>query len=447
MMTAPFQRVSLDDGTTADLFLLRYDKKGRLRSPVAEERLKEGFSRTSDVFLFSHGWNNTFDTALARYRDFISGYAGQRRAQGIPLGPDYRPVLVGVMWPSTSFLMPWEMGPQIAADPEPDGPEAHRSEELLAFVTDSLGPQPDAEFTELIDGRTEISPEDAVRAASIALQALRPDADPDNGAPPPSVEEFLATWAQLDEGEAPAPSDPDDYGTASSGPATEPRLASGSSYDPRNLLRVATVWKMKSRAGVVGANGVGPLARHVLEHSSARLHLIGHSFGARVIMSALATEELARPAHSLLLLQPAVNRWCFAPDVAGTGRMGGYHSVLGRVEKAVVTTFSLHDKALTKYFPLALRGGSLGEPQIAGIAEPALYGALGGGLGPAGLGDLCARVPAVVPGAQGYDVDGGLRLIAIDGGTRIGGKPAIDGHGDISNITTWWALHRLTRSN
>jgi hypothetical protein len=183
--------------------------------------------------------------------------------------------------------------------------------------------------------------------------------------------------------------------------------------------------------------------RYVLEHSDARLHLVGHSFGARVVLSALASGDPARRAHSMLLLQAAVNRWCFAPDVAGTGRVGGYHAVLERVEKPVLTTFSSHDEPLTKYFHLAMQGGHLGEPDIAGIGDTDLYGALGG-FGPAGLGELCEGQPAAIPDRDSYDIAGHRRVIAIDGGAEIDGKPAISGHGDVSNPTTWWALHCLT---
>ena len=80
----------------------------------------------------------------------------------------------------------------------------------------------------------------------------------------------------------------------------------------------------------------------------------------------------------MLLLQAAVNRWCFAKDVAGTGRTGGYNPVLNRVEKPIMTTFSAYDEPLTKVFHLAMRGGHLGEPDIAALGDPELYGALGG---------------------------------------------------------------------
>jgi alpha-beta hydrolase superfamily lysophospholipase len=45
------------------------------------------------------------------------------------------------------------------------------------------------------------------------------------------------------------------------------------------------------------------------KNETARLHLLGHSYGAKVLLSALATATLmpGRKAHSMLLLQPAVS--------------------------------------------------------------------------------------------------------------------------------------------
>jgi hypothetical protein len=446
MVVGPFQQIPIGGGATADLYLLRYDDGGRLRSPRTEAQLKGSLGGMSDVFVLSHGWNNIPVTALERYRDFITGYIQQRQQYDIPVPAGYRPLLVGVIWPATDFVLPWEAGPEIAASPDPGGTEAARTEQMLSFVTESLDPDTDAALTELVDGRTAVDAGEARQAAAIVLAELWPDADPDGGATPPTVDELLAAWSAMDGAQAPGPVDPDDFGTVGQGaPAPEPAVAGGFSLDPRNLLRMATVWKMKARAGQVGVAGVGPLVRHILGGSGARLHLVGHSFGARVLLSALASSEPARPAHSMLLLQAAVNRWCFAEDVAGTGRPGGYNPVLHLVEKPIFTTFSAYDQPLTKVFQLAMRGSHLGEPDIAALGNTELYGALGG-FGPAGLGRLGATMPAAIPGKEGYDLGGGREVIAIDGSREINGRPAITGHGDISNQTTWWALHCLTRA-
>ena len=221
--------------------------------------------------------------------------------------------MIGLIWPSTAFVLPWEAGPKIAAAGAPEGPEGAQTEQMLSFVTESLEPDADAMLTELVDARTALAAGEARQAAEIVLTALWPDADTEDGAPPPSIDEVLASWSAMNGVEALIPPDPDGFGTVDSDAASKGlAVAADVSLDPRDLLRMATVWKMKARAGQVGACGAGPLVRHILGHSAARLHLVGHSFGARLLLSALVSQKPARPAQSMLLLQAAVNR-CVSP--------------------------------------------------------------------------------------------------------------------------------------
>jgi hypothetical protein len=454
MVVGAFESVDLGGGRTAQLYLLRFDEHGRCLSPRSSEEFLRAAGAASDVFCFSHGWNNTFEVALDRYRSFIRGYAGQRATFHLAEPADYRPVLLGVIWPSTSFVMPWEAGPQIAAA-EPGSPADRAREEMLHLVRGGLGVDAEAEFTELVDGRSELQPDEARRAAELVHEALPAGRDAEAGQAPPTPAELLEAWQRLDAAAGGSPAGAgraddagveddgeEDFGTIDRPAGAGPAIA-GFSLDPRNLLRAVTLWTMKQRAGVVGVNGVGPILRGVLAGGAARLHLVGHSFGARVVLSALASQAPARAAHTVLLLQPAVNRWCFAENVAGTGRRGGYADVPSRVEQPVFTTMSSLDAPLHTYFHLALRGSHLGEPQIAALGDPELYGALGG-YGPAGLGAAAVTRPAVGAGHGRYPIEPGVQVVAIDGATTIDGHPAISDHGDISNATTWWALHCLT---
>lgn len=436
-VTAPFEQVQVGGGRTLDLYILRFSADGTLLSPLAQQHLLDNLSKYNEVFLFSHGWNNTFDDALARYHDFIGGFI----EQGGGIGTDVHPVLIGVIWPSISFLFPWEDGPQIAAsDPN--------TEEMRRLVMSGLRPNAEARLGELIDGRAQLNQDEARLAAQIVRDGWQLDVDPEVGTKVPDVEEILEAWAALDSGQTARPTAPDDFGDVGdaggvvAGPG--PEAAGGLKFlDPRNLLRMGTVWAMKDRAGAVGARGVAVLLRLVLARSTADVHLIGHSFGARLLMSAISVTDVPRRVRSLLLLQPAVNRWCFAESVVGTGREGGYRPVLQRVELPVLSTFSSHDFPLHETFHLAVRGSSLGEPTIAAFGDTDRYGALGG-YGPAGLGDESVTKSAVVPLTGGYSATAGVRVIAVDGSGTINGVPAIGGHSDVSNPVTWWALRSLT---
>jgi len=441
----PFDTIDLGGGRTLPLYLLRYGPGGEVLSPQTTQILEDSLGGASDVFLFSHGWNNTFDDAARNYRQFIDGYLSEAHLPTVP-GPHTveQAVLIGVVWPSISFLMPWEDGPVIAAD---TSAAAAHAEEMRAFVTGDLDPEARARLSELLDGAAPLSPEQAREAAALVLAGLRTEPDPDDGSPPPSVDDLLDAWAALDQGGAPRPRDPDDFGdipTAAPAPAAAGPAPAGllGWLDPRNLLRAATVWKMKDRAGTVGAHGVGPLLRHVLAQTDARLHLIGHSFGTRLLMSALVVEPVSRPARSALLLQGAVNRWCFADAVPGVGTPGGYRPALDRVELPILSTWSTHDVPLRQAFQLAVRGASMGEPDIAALGDTDLYGALGG-YGPAGIDRVLGHSAAIRAGSGSYDLRGPTEVVMVDGSGDIDGKPAIGGHGDVNNPTTWWALRCL----
>ncbi|MGV8965601.1 MAG: hypothetical protein ACOH2F_04925 [Cellulomonas sp.] len=453
IMIGAVDQIEIGHGVTADLYLLRFDKDGNLKSPRTAEKFLEAAAGASDVFCFSHGWNNTYELALANYRRFIQGFAEQRRQLNLPMPAGYKPVLLGIIWPATSFVLPWEAGPEIAGAGDPA--QSLADEEMLTFVSESLSAADEATLAELIDGRTELPKADAERAATIVLSALWADEDPDAAVPPPSAPEFLDSWQAIDEAttgdvsiggedDFHAVTDDDAGPDAGGAPDSRPQAAGGFSLDPRNLLRGATLWKMKARAGRVGANGVGPIIHTVLTQSATtRVHLIGHSFGARVMLSAVASgpfpsTEFPRKVFSMLLLQPAVNRWCFAPKVIGTDAVGGYNPVLDRVVKPILTTFSASDVPLHDFFHLAVR--SVGELEIAAIGDTDRFGALGG-YGPAGLGQLVTTVPAIAPGTKNYDLTNGFRVVAIDGGVVLAGATAIAGHSEINNPVTYWALH------
>lgn len=118
-MIGPYEQIPIGNGQSADLYLLRYDGDGRLLSPRTDAMLREALPDATDVYLFSHGWNNVFDVALKRYRSFIHGYIKQRTEFSLPTPQNYRPILVGVIWPSTSFV-------PVRGRPEDRGRTGHR---------------------------------------------------------------------------------------------------------------------------------------------------------------------------------------------------------------------------------------------------------------------------------------------------------------------------------
>src|SRR4030095_5642449 len=145
---------------------------------------------------------------------------------------------------------------------------------------------------------------------------------------------------------------PDDDESA---PATARTAGIFDFLNPKKIIRTATVFQMKDRAGTVGKHGVGPMLRDLLANNNARVHLTGHSYGAKVVMSALCLLDHPRKVASVLLLQPAINASCFAEKIQENGGLpGAFRPVLERTEGPIFTTFSSSDSPLTTFFHVAL---------------------------------------------------------------------------------------------
>jgi pimeloyl-ACP methyl ester carboxylesterase len=157
-----------------------------------------------------------------------------------------------------------------------------------------------------------------------------------------------------------------------------------------DLVSLFTYYQMKARAGIVGENGVREMLDKLQRRiPRSRLHLFGHSFGCKLMLSAVGDRD--RPLHrsvtTLVLLQAAISLESFAPRVTGTDVPGGYRRVLDpeRVSGPIIVTYSSKDDALATWYPLASRlRGQTGETEAAGPTKYDAMGAWGAwGRGPA----------------------------------------------------------------
>ena len=84
--------------------------------------------------------------------------------------------------------------------------------------------------------------------------------------------------------------------------------AEGVTGAARRIANYATYYQMKTRAGTVGRTGVGlMLARIKEKRPDLPVHLVGHSFGARLVAAAAATLEPGSKLVTVMLLQAAAN--------------------------------------------------------------------------------------------------------------------------------------------
>lgn len=425
----PYRWVPVDGSASAPFYVIPFDKDGVCTGPLTQTNLLEAVrrSRPTDVFVFSHGWNNDWSTAVGRYDQFIDGLQALRAQQ--PLRREYRPVLVGVFWPSVVLVAPWEQGPSIAADGPTDdyavGEERAEIEEVSAVVPADLR----SRFYELAQRSDGLAGADAAEFASLVAPAFIGEDELRTVESTP-VDEVLGIWVAAQGGATRRTTD--DFGFAtesSSGPQSAGLL---DKLDPRNLVRLATVLMMKDRAGRVGARGVADLLEALLAAGDARVHLVGHSYGGKVVLSALGAKRHSRKVDSVLLLQPAMSHLCFAANVNNEGFAGGYRVDLARSHQPIMATFSKHDFPLTKVFHLAVRRHSdLGEAQIAGAPSP--YAALGG-FGPDGVAGESVVIKALAPPQSYPTFTPDVRVVGVESSDVIGG------HGDIANDATFWML-------
>ena len=125
----------------------------------------------------------------------------------------------------------------------------------------------------------------------------------------------------------------------------------------RNLLNLGTYYEMKGRAGDVGSTGVADLLADLrAANPDLRIHLAGHSFGARTVSAAARAGDKALPVASVSLLQAAFSHFSFA-DNWEPGKDGLFRSVLAtqRVSGPIVVTHTRNDRAVGVAYAIASR--------------------------------------------------------------------------------------------
>ena len=204
----------------------------------------------------------------------------------------------------------------------------------------------------------------------------------------------------------------------------------------KEALRQLTYFEMKKRAGVVGKEGLGPLLGRIHQADpDVRIHLIGHSFGARLISFALAGLPAGdSPVKSLYLLQGAFSHFAFADALPfDRSRGGALKGMAARVDGPLVVSFSIHDTAVGKLYPLA----SLSSRDDAAGLEDRLF--RWGGMGHDGAQAVEADVAALAPVGSSYPFQPG-KFVNLDGNAIVNrGGPPTGAHSDIFHPELVWA--------
>ena len=344
-------------------FAAEFDTSGNLKSPVTLP------NDVTDAIVVSHGWNNNREDAESLYRGLFTNFAA---VGGAPA--NRKVAIIGVIWPSKRFdelvaatassdAASGAAALQSKASKESDAMLVAKLREMASFFTTDTQRATLRELEALIpdlqDKKTaQRAFVEKVRSLLDPSAADKEDASKtffaDDGAEimqrlKISEEDFDAALVE-DGGSASLPLGVGTVKPATGGAAGITGFLSGIKAAAMNVLNFGTYFEMKARAGKVGAKGVAPLIDGLPAHVQ-RVHLVGHSFGGRVVTAAAASSTTDR-IRSMSLLQTAFSHNGFSKE-----KGGAFRAVVDkqRVNGPIIVTHSVNDKAVGVAYPMASR--------------------------------------------------------------------------------------------
>ncbi|MEO5333418.1 MAG: hypothetical protein H7839_15500 [Magnetococcus sp. YQC-5] len=400
----------LTDSPSPAYWLISYDKHGRERRE--EDRLLSEelanvlvHDNVTDVILLAHGWNNDLSDAQQQYCDWARLLMSQtmNKERLLKKRPSFKPVLIGMHWPSLAWGDEGMGAFPVMADSESmvdryarqiaDSPAARQALDLLlSAAEDDLSP--------------EMLPEAVVAAYRVLFR-----------------EAMLGTDMGMEPGLEETEFDPEmvyqqTNNVSEAYPATFGGGIAGGLLAP---LRILSFWTMKKRALTIGETAAYPLLRRLrsaVAGRDVRFHGMGHSFGC-IVMSAMIAGPLgstreAGVIDTVFLVCGALSLWSYAQSIPPVpDERGRFHQLIAdqMVKGLMLAVCSKHDTANRVFYPIA--AGVAG--QVAYLVEGhdlpkygalGIFGAQGGGV-PAVervMGDAGAEYGFVSGGI--YNLDG-----------------------------------------
>ena len=432
-MIGPFQYLPLaftKDGTIVD-----QSQFAAVVSAVSSDAL-------TDAIVISHGWNNDMPEAEALYTSIFNQVAAVLPLQN-PACDAVRArsvAVVGILWPSKKFddssLIPG--GAAALGDGTADATQA--VDRLSEFLDAPDASQALARAKSLIPRLGDSA--DARDEFGRLIRAFMPhDSNDEEPVIDPSLftltgDELLRRLSRPVRDNEPATSG----GAASLGGGAAGlgdwfgKVADGA----RNLANLVTYYQMKNRAGAIGQGGVREVLERIREDRPASgpralaLHLVGHSFGGRLVTAAAAGPQGAAPlpVNSLVLLQAAFSHYGFALAYDGS-HDGFFRRVVtdpAYVTGVVAITFTAKDKAVGLAYPIASRIARQIAAALGDAGDP--YGGLGrnGAQKTPGAKTVTLAAPGA---AYGFAARG---IYNLDANQTIGG------HSDLAHPEVAYAL-------
>jgi hypothetical protein len=371
---------------------LNFDEKGALEDPQQLTLLLNHLDhvRPRRLSVVSHGWRNDADYATSLYRELFTNVSTRLKGRGV--SGSGLPTVVGVYWPS--LALPEEFG-------RPAAPQARGSDGAAAATRgpsvdpDRIKDQLDALIEGTFGGREELEQaknllddlEDRPGDQIKFVELLRSVAPPTSDATEDNSERFLkgdprllfdrlarpiADMEQVGDGRAASFS-----GELSRGAGAVLNTAQGALGSAFRLVNYLTFYVMKERAEGIGRGLNRALAQVRTKNESLPIHLVGHSFGARVVTAAAARGARLDPC-SLSLLQGAYSHNGLAAASQWEGAKDGYFRAIfaeKRVNGPIIATHTVNDQAVGVAYPIASRLAGQNADALGDAADP--YGGVG----------------------------------------------------------------------
>ena len=381
------------------VFEVEFDKHGDIfnasQAEAALNALSDG--QATDLIVFVHGWNNDMAEARGLYQGFFAKLQEMRDKHHRPQLDARKFAGLAVLWPSKKFTDEELIPSGDAASAEPDTLDPVLEEQLDQLKEDPTrlgqsGQVGAAEAAALDRAKSLVSrledDEDAQRQFVKEIRSILPrgGAHAEDGSDKffsRDAVELLADLAQPVI--APPPSGQgggalsvgDDAGTAAGQAAGLRDMFAGIKAGARRLLNFTTYYKMKERAGRVGSTGVADVLRQArARRPQIKLHLVGHSFGGRLVTAAADALGPQISVDSLTLLQAAYSHNGLAEKFDGEND-GFFRAVMSKkkVRGPLVITHTKNDKAVGIAYPLASRVSSDNSCMLGDADDP--YGGMG----------------------------------------------------------------------
>ena len=322
----------------------------------------------TDLLVLTHGWNND----IAGARDLFAQLARSLRGvvddgHGLPSGRTLG--ILGVIWPSRQFALPDQMaGVAAAAGSTATAQDLLDGLDGLRAVFPDEGPRLDAAAALV----PHLTGEATARREFVDLVRGLVAPDTADGAECPDTLFTLPGDVVLEQLAVPEP-------IAPTVAADLGGLLGGIFGGGLNLLNYTTFYAMKERSAVIGVAGLAPLLS-AIGRPGLRLHLAGHSFGARLVSAATKALPTGTTVASMALLQGAFSHYGFAADwdLDTPGSQPGlFRSDVAdrRVTGPVLITHTANDLAVGIAYAIASRLANQIDTGIGGPDDR--YGGLG----------------------------------------------------------------------